>query len=52
MEKLGNKKIQKFRNGKMKKFNYSFAIQVGFPDFLISNFLNFGEFLIYSKKVL
>ena len=42
MEKLGNKKIKKFRNGKMKKFSYSFAILVGFPDFLISKFPNFA----------
>ena len=42
MEKLGNKKIQKFRNGKMKKFSSRLALQVGFPNFLISKFLNFA----------
>ena len=42
MKKLKNKKIQKFRNGKMKKFSNSLGLQVGFPDFLISKFLTFA----------
>jgi hypothetical protein len=42
MKKLKNKKMKKFRNGKMKKFSYRLGLQVGFPDFLISKFLNFA----------
>ena len=40
MEKLGNEETKK--NKKMKKFSYRLALQVGFPDFLISQFLNFS----------
>ena len=42
MEKLGNKKIQKFTNRKMKEFSFSFAMQFDSPDFFISKWLNFA----------
>jgi len=34
--------MKKLKNKKMKKISFSFAPQVGFPDFLISQFLNFA----------
>lgn len=34
--------MKKLKNKKMKKFSYRLALQVGFPDFLISKFLNFA----------
>jgi hypothetical protein len=34
--------MKKFRNGKMKKFSYRLELQVGLPDFLISQFLHFA----------